>query len=253
MENKEVKTFILDTIYNKDYLGNIFINDLLSVVKNKDYLNIIEIKEKGICTSGYILKESKIELYLNNLVSYYNYIVNIGFLSNDKLSMNILVLHALIHEIEHAYEFIEYENNNFIKEIVDSSILNNKSERFYIKYHDIFPIELHAEGNSVLFIKDIIDTLEINNTYFNYLIYIISNILKLYKHRYKRLIPPVERYYNKIKEIDRYNNIDISGLSVLDRFIYGLESDKDNFNLSVNKLFDTKSVDYSELIRLKKI
>lgn len=253
MVNSEVKLYILDTIFNKDYLSEEFMCDLLGIVRNKDYLNVIEIKEKGICTSGYILKESKIELYLNNLVSYYNYIVNNGFLTNNKLSMNILVLHALVHELEHAYEFIEYNHNSFIKEIVDSSIFNNKSERFYIKYHDIFPVELHAEGSSVLFIKDIIDTLEINKDYFNYLVYIISNILKLYKYKYKKLIPPMERYYSKIKGVDRYNNIDISSISVLDRFIYGLESDNNNFNISVNKLFNTSGVDYSELIRVKKI
>lgn len=269
MISEDIKKYIYDNLTIKDFTNSNTIKELEEVLKSNkrfnEYFNSFNIREFN---SGIILDNSlacyegldnSIYLYMESIYDYYLFLINEGVFKDDKLSKNIFMLSNLIHEFIHVYQRILYneKDNNISNFVVNSKMFCDLSNISYFKnsiiyrlYYDIFPVELHAEGECIKFLSSLLDYFEIYKKYSDFLTYSILPLVDSYKCKNKKIIPPMKRYYKLINKLNEYNSLDFNIYSEVERFLFGMSEDIDEINDIVNKL--TKNDDFS-LLRYKKL
>lgn len=269
MISNEIKKYIYDNLTTKDFTNSTTIKELEEVLKSNkkfsEYFNSFNIREYNskilsdnslACYEGL---DNSIHLYMERIYDYYLFLISEEIFKDDMLSKNIFMLSNLIHEFVHIYQRMLYNEKdyNISSFVVNSrmfcdlnSISYFKNSIIYRLYYDIFPVELHAEGENIKFISSLLDYFEIYKKYSDFLLYSIVPLVDSYKYRNSKVIPPMKRYYKLINKLNEYNSLDFAIYSELERFLFGMSDNLDEINDIVNKLIKNK--DFS-LLRYKKL
>ena len=180
---------------------------------------------------------------------------------DDTITINFDIVHAIIHEVMHAkqYKLLDETNNKIIKEVLMKSLTgatfseaDNKKRALKfaektndIKIYQLMPSELNAEIEAMKQIRNIIESIKINdkykyinmydlrikllemNSYTKSFIFISSPVEKFIKYR--------RRYMKDDIELDKK---EIFKLDLDTRLSYGLPIKTQEYNNMVNEIKD---------------
>ncbi len=272
MISENTKQFILENISKKEFLSKEFLQELKEVILFYDNLNIffsgfnIYNNLFSYRTGYYNKNDMSINICRESSIkAYENFTLITGTNQNDIINRNIFILHELLHELTHAYQRLLVHTSNTWDDLITHSLLvaegkistlkrypeflkSKLSSLDYYITHDIFPMELHAEGNSISIGKDIINNLD--KKYMNYTYFAISYLMGLYKIKEEKIISTMERFYKKYNIGILYKDMDFSTFTDKELVLYGITNDKEIINHTLNEFLETKSdSDFTFLIR----
>lgn len=254
MINGECLDLFLNNITTKSFLSDKFIEKLFITLKREEnfrYLKSISVSDKrlpfyGEYTEGTIIFYRRC---LNN--SYHSRKEMLVKYEDNTLVKNIYYLFTIIHELAHAYQeamssevlrklcMLSYSikegdrvSNSFTK-VLDSYSFNlfsnlvkrNIGNKMYLKNHDIFPMEVHADGMSYDFILTLYNILgkECFDNFNNLKEFICKKIMNNYYYHEKVIINPLNRFLRLINMEELKNELDFSFLSNYEKVLFGLE------------------------------
>lgn len=257
--------FIGDNITKVDFLDEDFLSEfLLEIRKNEKTreANSIKLSDKKVPWFGDYYKGS-ITIYKSVILTSYNVNKDKLPIKNETLFLrNILFLLTLIHEVTHAYqEYLIRENNEVAKlfslsnSIKDGDILKYNSfasstytllsklnlSRFallyksytgsglYVKHHNIFPIETHADGMSYKFILKLYE--EFGKGSFSDFeglgTFLSRKITKNYFLVNGKVISALDEFLNLIKFDQSKDMFGLESMNYIEKVLSGFENDAD--------------------------
>lgn len=257
--------FISDNIIKVDFLDEDFLSEfLLEIRKNvlTREVNSIKLSDKKVPWFGDYYKGS-ITIYKNVILTSYKVNKDKLPIKNETLFVrNILFLLTLMHEVTHAYqEYLIRENYEVGKlfslsnSIKDGDILKYNSfasstytllsklnlSRFallyksytgsgiYVKHHNIFPIETHADGMSYKFILKLYEEFGKNSfSDFEGLgTFLSRKITKNYSLVNGKVISALDEFLNLIKFDQTTSVFNLESMNYIERVLSGFENDAD--------------------------
>lgn len=256
MISKECLDLFLNNIKSRSFLSNEFINDLFSILKREEnfrYLKVISVSDKVLPFYGEYT-EGNIILYRRRLYNSYQCKKEMLVKNEDSvLVRNVYYLFTIIHELAHAYQetmssevlrklcMLSYSikegdkvSNSFTKildsysfDLLSNLVKRNIGNKLYLRNHDIFPMEVHADGMSYDFILNIYDILgkETFSNFNNLKEYICKKIMNNYSYYEKELINPLNKFLRLINMEELKNELDFCFLSNYEKVLFGLEDD----------------------------
>lgn len=257
--------FIGDNITKVDFLDEDFLSEfLLEIRKNvlTREVNSIRLSDKKVPWFGDYYKGS-ITIYKNIILTSYKVNKDKLPIKNETLFLrNILFLLTLIHEVTHAYqEYLIRENNEVAKlfslsnSIKDGDILKYNSfasstytllsklnlSRFallyksytgsglYVKHHNIFPIETHADGMSYKFILKLYE--EFGKSSFSDFeglgTFLSRKITKNYFLINGKVISALDEFLSLIKFDQSKDMFGLESMNYIEKVLSGFENDED--------------------------
>ena len=257
--------FIGDNITKVDFLDEDFLSEfLLEIRKNvlTREVNSIRLSDKKVPWFGDYYKGS-ITIYKNIILTSYKVNKDKLPIKNETLFLrNILFLLTLIHEVTHAYqEYLIRENNEVAKlfslsnSIKDGDILKYNSfasstytllsklnlSRFallyksytgsglYVKHHNIFPIETHADGMSYKFILKLYE--EFGKSSFSDFeglgTFLSRKITKNYFLINGKVISALDEFLSLIKFDQSKDMFGLESMNYIEKVLSGFENDAD--------------------------
>ena len=257
--------FISDNITKVDFLDEDFLSEfLLEIRKNAltREVNSIRLSDKKVPWFGDYYKGS-ITIYKNIILSSYKVNKDKLPIKNETLFLrNILFLLTLIHEVTHAYqEYLIRENNEVAQlfslsnSIKDGDILKYNSfasstytllsklnlSRFallyksytgsglYVKHHNIFPIETHADGISYKFILKLYE--EFGKSSFSDFeglgTFLSRKITKNYFLINGKVISALDEFLSLIKFDQSKDMFGLESMNYIEKVLGGFENDAD--------------------------
>lgn len=257
--------YISDNITKVDFLDEDFLSEfLLEIRKNEKTreANSIKLSDKKVPWFGDYYKGS-ITIYKNVILTSYKVNKDKLPIKNETLFVrNILFLLTLMHEVTHAYqEYLIRENTNVAKlfslsnSIKDGDILKYNSfasstytllsklnlSRFallykcyvgsglYVKHHNIFPIETHADGMSYKFILKLYEEFgkESFSDFEGLGTYLSKKVTKNYTLINGKVISALDEFLSLIK-FDRTTSVfNLESMNYIERVLSGFENDAD--------------------------
>lgn len=257
--------FIGDNITKVDFLDEDFLSEfLLEIRKNEKTreANSIKLSDKKVPWFGDYYKGS-ITIYKSVILTSYNVNKDKLPIKNETLFLrNILFLLTLIHEVTHAYqEYLIRENNEVAKlfslsnSIKDGDILKYNSfasstytllsklnlSRFallyksytgsglYVKHHNIFPIETHADGMSYKFILKLYEEFgkESFSDFEGLGTYLSKKVTKNYTLINGKVISALHEFLSLIKFDQTTSVFNLESMNYIERVLSGFENDAD--------------------------
>lgn len=257
--------FIGDNITKVDFLDEDFLSEfLLEIRKNAltREVNSIRLSDKKVPWFGDYYKGS-ITIYKNIILTSYKVNKDKLPIKNETLFLrNILFLLTLIHEVAHAYqEYLIRENNEVAKlfslsnSIKDGDILKYNSfasstytllsklnlSRFallyksytgsglYVKHHNIFPIETHADGMSYKFILKLYEEFgkESFSDFEGLGTYLSKKVTKNYTLINGKVISALHEFLSLIKFDQTTSVFNLESMNYIERVLSGFENDAD--------------------------
>ena len=257
--------FIGDNITKVDFLDEDFLSEfLLEIRKNEKTreANSIKLSDKKVPWFGDYYKGS-ITIYKSVILTSYNVNKDKLPIKNETLFLrNILFLLTLIHEVTHAYqEYLIRENNEVAQlfslsnSIKDGDILKYNSfasstytllsklnlSRFallyksytgsglYVKHHNIFPIETHADGISYKFILKLYE--EFGKSSFSDFeglgTFLSRKITKNYFLINGKVISALDEFLSLIKFDQSKDMFGLESMNYIEKVLGGFENDAD--------------------------
>lgn len=257
--------FISDNITKVDFLDEDFLSEfLLEIRKNAltREVNSIRLSDKKVPWFGDYYKGS-ITIYKNIILTSYKVNKDKLPIKNETLFLrNILFLLTLMHEVTHAYqEYLIRENNEVAKlfslsnSIKDGDILKYNSfasstytllsklnlSRFallyksytgsglYVKHHNIFPIETHADGISYKFILKLYE--EFGKSSFSDFeglgTFLSRKITKNYFLINGKVISALDEFLSLIKFDQSKDMFGLESMNYIEKVLSGFENDAD--------------------------
>ena len=216
----EIVSFYLRSNNLDNYLKNTIFDDNENFLASFDTKNnIIIINNERVWKFCYKNSDNALEKYHFN-EEYYSYFLNFYYIS------------VLFHEMTHAKQKMEYENNlnsdlyNYLYELC--RMLEYSDLSFYNKNHDLLPLEIEANNNGYLKAYQLMTYTklpgkEASLMHLEYLKSLLSNYRRL--NNYKVLAPMDKLHVkNPVIDIEKiYNLMDNERLSKMDRLNYGLD------------------------------
>lgn len=257
--------FIGDNITKVDFLDEDFLSEfLLEIRKNEKTreANSIKLSDKKVPWFGDYYKGS-ITIYKSVILTSYNVNKDKLPIKNETLFVrNILFLLTLMHEVTHAYqEYLIRENTKVAKlfslsnSIKDGDILKYNSfasstytllsklnlSRFallyksytgsglYVKHHNIFPIETHADGMSYKFILKLYE--EFGKSSFSDFeglgTFLSRKITKNYFLINGKVISALDEFLSLIKFDQSKDMFGLESMNYIEKVLSGFENDAD--------------------------
>lgn len=257
--------FIGDNITKVDFLDEDFLSEfLLEIRKNEKTreANSIKLSDKKVPWFGDYYKGS-ITIYKNVILTSYKVNKDKLPIKNETVFVrNILFLLTLMHEVTHAYqEYLIRENNEMAKlfsltnRIKDGDILKYNSfasstytllsklnlSRFallyksytgsglYVKHHNIFPIETHADGMSYKFILKLYEEFgkESFSDFEGLGTYLSKKVTKNYTLINGKVISALDEFLKLIKFDQTTSVFNLESMNYIERVLSGFENDAD--------------------------
>lgn len=257
--------YISDNITKVDFLDEDFLSEfLLKLRKNEKTREVksIKISDKKVPWFGDYYKGS-ITIYKNVILTSYKVNKDKLPIKNETLFVrNILFLLTLMHEVTHAYqEYLIRENNEVAKlfslsnSIKDGDILKYNSfasstytllsklnlSRFallyksytgsglYVKHHNIFPIETHADGMSYKFILKLYEEFgkESFSDFEGLGTFLSRKITKNYSLINGKVISALDEFLSLIKFDQTTSVFNLESMNYIERVLSGFENDAD--------------------------
>lgn len=257
--------FIGDNITKVDFLDEDFLSEfLLKIRKNEKTreANSIKLSDKKVPWFGDYYKGS-ITIYKNVILTSYKVNKDKLPIKNETLFVrNILFLLTLMHEVTHAYqEYLIRENIKVAKlfslsnSIKDGNILKYNSfasstytllsklnlSRFallykcyvgsglYVKHHNIFPIETHADGMSYEFILKLYEEFgkESFSDFEGLGTYLSKKVTKNYTLINGKVISALDEFLSLIKFDQSTSVFNLESMNYIERVLSGFENDAD--------------------------
>lgn len=257
--------FIGDNITKVDFLDEDFLSEfLLKIRKNEKTreANSIKLSDKKVPWFGDYYKGS-ITIYKNVILTSYKVNKDKLPIKNETLFVrNILFLLTLMHEVTHAYqEYLIRENIKVAKlfslsnSIKDGDILKYNSfasstytllsklnlSRFallykcyvgsglYVKHHNIFPIETHADGMSYEFILKLYEEFgkESFSDFEGLGTYLSKKVTKNYTLINGKVISALDEFLSLIKFDQSTSVFNLESMNYIERVLSGFENDAD--------------------------
>lgn len=257
--------YISDNITKVDFLDEDFLSEfLLEIRKNGKTreANSIKLSDKKVPWFGDYYKGS-ITIYKNVILTSYKVNKDKLPIKNETLFVrNILFLLTLMHEVTHAYqEYLIRENTEVAKlfslsnNIKDGDILKYNSfasstytllsklnlSRFallykcyvgsglYVKHHNIFPIETHADGMSYKFILKLYEEFgkESFSDFEGLGTYLSKKVTKNYTLINGKVISALDEFLSLIKFDQSKDMFGLESMNYIERVLSGFENDAD--------------------------
>ena len=257
--------FIGDNITKVDFLDEDFLSEFLLEIRKNEKIreaNSIKLSDKKVPWFGDYYKGS-ITIYKNVILTSYNVNKDKLPIKNETLFVrNILFLLTLMHEVTHAYqEYLIRENTKVAKlfslsnSIKDGDILKYNSfasstytllsklnlSRFallyksytgsglYVKHHNIFPIETHADGMSYKFILKLYE--EFGKSSFSAFeglgTFLSRKITKNYSLINGKVISALDEFLSLIKFDQSKDMFGLESMNYIEKVLSGFENDAD--------------------------
>ena len=216
----EIVSFYLRSNNLDNYLKDTIFDDKENFLASFDTKNnIIIINNERVWKFCYKNSDNALEKYHFN-EEYYSYFLNFYYIS------------VLFHEMTHAKQKMEYENNlnsdlyNYLYELC--RILEYSDLSFYNKNHDLFPMEIEATNNGLLKAYQIMSYTKLPNKeneimHLEYLESLLNNYKRINNYR---VLTPMDKLHQKNMFIDmnEINNLlDKEKLSKIKRLNLGLD------------------------------
>lgn len=257
--------FIGDNITKVDFLDEDFLSDFLLEIRENEKtreVNSIKLSDKKVPWFGDYYKGS-ITIYKNVILTSYKVNKDKLPIKNETVFVrNILFLLTLMHEVTHAYqEYLIRENNEVAKlfsltnRIKDGDILKYNSfasstytllsklnlSRFallykrytgsglYVKHHNIFPIETHADGMSYKFILKLYEEFgkESFSDFEGLGTYLSKKVTKNYTLINGKVISALDEFLSLIKFDQTTSVFNLESMNYIERVLSGFENDAD--------------------------
>ena len=236
----------------------ILYNDLSSYIKEVKYNTLSD--EHANMSYSYLDKTINISpSFIDGIKKSSKDMLKSFKITNEIVSTNLDILHALLHEIMHAkqYKIIDTTNDDVIKTILTKSLVassyvhaDNKDDALMFamkaknkKVYSSMPSEINAELSALKQTKEIIEHLNITDKYKYINYYDISFkllSLKSYKYRLFKVISPFDTFIKlRNKYIKEDINISRRVLFKYDldtRILYGLPIRKYEYNHLDNEI-----------------
>lgn len=257
--------FIGDNITKVDFLDEDFLSEFLFEIRKNEKTreaNSIKLSDKKVPWFGDYYKGS-ITIYKNVILTSYKVNKDKLPIKNETVFVrNILFLLTLMHEVTHAYqEYLIRENNEVAKlfsltnRIKDGDILKYNSfasstytllsklnlSRFallykrytgsglYVKHHNIFPIETHADGMSYKFILKLYEEFckESFSDFEGLGTYLSKKVTKNYTLINGKVISALDEFLSLIKFDQTTSVFNLESMNYIERVLSGFENDAD--------------------------
>lgn len=257
--------FIGDNITKVDFLDEDFLSEFLFEIRKNEKTreaNSIKLSDKKVPWFGDYYKGS-ITIYKNVILTSYKVNKDKLPIKNETLFVrNILFLLTLMHEVTHAYqEYLIRENNEVAKlfsltnRIKDGDILKYNSfasstytllsklnlSRFallykrytgsglYVKHHNIFPIETHADGMSYKIILKLYEEFgkESFSDFEGLGTYLSKKVTKNYTLINGKVISALDEFLSLIKFDQTTSVFNLESMNYIERVLSGFENDAD--------------------------
>lgn len=257
--------FIGDNITKVDFLDEDFLSEFLFEIRKNEKtreVNSIKLSDKKVPWFGDYYKGS-ITIYKNVILTSYKVNKDKLPIKNETLFVrNILFLLTLMHEVTHAYqEYLIRENNevaklfNLTNRIKDGDILKYNSfasstytllsklnlSRFallykcyvgsglYVKHHNIFPIETHADGMSYEFILKLYEEFgkESFSDFEGLGTYLSKKVTKNYTLINGKVISALDEFLSLIKFDKSKDMFGLESMNYIEKVLSGFENDAD--------------------------
>lgn len=257
--------FIGDNITKVDFLDEDFLSEFLLKLRENEKTreaNSIKLSDKKVPWFGDYYKGS-ITIYKNVILTSYKVNKDKLPIKNETLFVrNILFLLTLMHEVTHAYqEYLIRENNEVAKlfsltiRIKDGDILKYNSfasstytllsklnlSRFallyksytgsglYVKHHNIFPIETHADGMSYKFILKLYEEFgkESFSDFEGLGTYLSKKVTKNYTLINGKVISALDEFLSLIKFDQTTSVFNLESMNYIEKVLSGFENDAD--------------------------
>lgn len=257
--------YISDNITKVDFLDEDFLSEVLLEIRKNEKTreaNSIKLSDKKVPWFGDYYKGS-ITIYKNVILTSYKVNKDKLPIKNETLFVrNILFLLTLMHEVTHAYqEYLIRENTKVAKlfslsnSIKDGDILKYNSfasstytllsklnlSRFallyksytgsglYVKHHNIFPIETHADGMSYKFILKLYEEFgkESFSDFEGLGTYLSKKVTKNYTLINGKVISALHEFLSLIKFDQTTSVFNLESMNYIERVLGGFENDAD--------------------------
>ena len=257
--------YISDNITKVDFLDEDFLSEVLLEIRKNEKTreaNSIKLSDKKVPWFGDYYKGS-ITIYKNVILTSYKVNKDKLPIKNETLFVrNILFLLTLMHEVTHAYqEYLIRENTKVAKlfslsnSIKDGDILKYNSfasstytllsklnlSRFallyksytgsglYVKHHNIFPIETHADGMSYKFILKLYEEFgkESFSDFEGLGTYLSKKVTKNYTLINGKVISALHEFLSLIKFDQTTSVFNLESMNYIERVLSGFENDAD--------------------------
>lgn len=257
--------FIGDNITKVDFLDEDFLSEFLLKLRENEKTreaNSIKLSDKKVPWFGDYYKGS-ITIYKNVILTSYKVNKDKLPIKNETLFVrNILFLLTLMHEVTHAYqEYLIRENNEVAKlfsltiRIKDGDILKYNSfasstytllsklnlSRFallyksytgsglYVKHHNIFPIETHADGMSYKFILKLYEEFgkESFSDFEGLGTYLSKKVTKNYTLINGKVLSALDEFLSLIKFDQTTSVFNLESMNYIEKVLSGFENDAD--------------------------
>ncbi len=257
--------FIGDNITKVDFLDEDFLSEFLLKLRENEKtreVNSIKLSDKKVPWFGDYYKGG-ITIYKNVILTSYKVNKDKLPIKNETLFVrNILFLLTLMHEVTHAYqEYLIRENNevaklfNLSNSIKDGDILKYNSfasstytllsklnlSRFallykcyvgsglYVKHHNIFPIETHADGMSYEFILKLYEEFgkESFSDFEGLGTYLSKKVTKNYTLINGKVISALDEFLSLIKFDKSKDMFGLESMNYIEKVLSGFENDAD--------------------------
>lgn len=257
--------FIGDNITKVDFLDEDFLSEFLLKLRENEKTreaNSIKLSDKKVPWFGDYYKGS-ITIYKNVILTSYKVNKDKLPIKTETLFVrNILFLLTLMHEVTHAYqEYLIRENTKVAKlfslsnSIKDGDILKYNSfanstysllsklnlSRFallyksytgsglYVKHHNIFPIETHADGMSYKFILKLYEEFgkESFSDFEGLGTFLSRKITKNYSLINGKVISALDEFLSLIKFDQTTSVFNLESMNYIERVLSGFENDAD--------------------------
>ncbi len=251
-----VINFIVENFDREDIVSDCFLEEFRKVIVGG--FNIPNGNLHEIRGSSGINHIAHYSLYRSEIVFNFNRLVNILndlrrkriFKSIDEEHMRYMFFKILLHEVGHAYEssFLVFDKKlRFYRDsdevlLGDVHLSNNDisfidiliSNYLYLKYHNYFPTERHAEMFSFMVMNKVIDSLDLKNIS-DYKVYSLHKITEGYSYK-NSSVSPLKKFYSIIKRRDIYDELNLDEINTKGKFIYGAELNNDELSMEVSNV-----------------